>query len=215
MGRMQLVATIPDPNATGVSTQGCQVTLVPQGWSLLGNALQQNLLMDSLFKDPGLIHSVWKWDTGLNRWQFYSAAMDSINLQSYAKANGYGVLSEIKPGEGYWVNAKAPTVLGTPSGGLSGSTSTKLMSGWNLVATGSRVTPSAFIRSLGNTAVTSLWAWDNENSRWYFYAPSLEAQSSSSLTDYIRSLGYLDFALLPTTPTGTLSPATGFWVKLP
>ena len=63
--------------------------------------------------------------------------------------------------------------------------------------------------SLPGTGVTTLWAWDNPSSRWYFYAPSLDAQGGSALTDYITSKGYLDF----TQGNKTLGKGTGFWVN--
>jgi hypothetical protein len=57
--------------------------------------------------------------------------------------------------------------------------------------------------------VTTLWAWDNPTSRWYFYAPSLEAQGGTALSDYIATKGYIDF----TQANKTLGNGTGFWVN--
>jgi hypothetical protein len=78
------------------------------------------------------------------------------------------------------------------------------------------VSPSAFNRSLSTPPsaagtiplnLISLWAWDNALSKWYFYAPALEA--SGTLSAYTASKGYLDFAA-----TGkTLGDGQGFWVN--
>ena len=59
--------------------------------------------------------------------------------------------------------------------------------------------------------LTSLWAWDTALSKWYFYAPSLEAQGGTALTDYITSKAYLDF----TQHSKKLGNGLGFWVNKP
>ena len=82
-----------------------------------------------------------------------------------------------------------------------------LPAGWNLAATGNDVTPTAFNQSLGATPLTTLWAWDNPSSKWYFYAPSLETQGGTALSGYIAGKGYLDFG------SKTLGNGTGFWVN--
>ena len=57
----------------------------------------------------------------------------------------------------------------------------------------------------------SLWAWDATQSRWYFYAPSLDAQGGSAMADYIAGRGLLDFS----AAGRVLDPASGFWVLKP
>jgi hypothetical protein len=144
--------------------------------------------------------------------------MDATALQTYATNKGYGVLSVINPGEGYWVNAKAATSLGTQTGLVFSLMSANLMKGWNLVATGVDVPPSTFNLSLSATPptpgsvpinLTTLWAWDNTLSQWYFYAPSLDV--GGNLTTYIAGKGYLDF----TQHNKTLGNGVGFWVNRP
>jgi hypothetical protein len=83
---------------------------------------------------------------------------------------------------------------------------------------GLQTTPSDLNRALSGAAsgstpsnFTSLWAWDNLNGAWYFYAPSLEGQGGKVLKDYIDSKGYLDF----TTLNKTLDLDSGFWVNRP
>jgi hypothetical protein len=221
LGTMRVVATIPDPNPTGAAASSCIVPgspvsyslSLPQGWSLLGNSLNQALSVASLYGDPTSVISVWKWDAGALGWQFYTSLMDAATLQSYAASKGYTVLAEIKPGEGYWVNAKASPTIATQSGASFILTSSNLAKGWNLAATGIDLTPSAFDAnlkaSLPGTGVTTLWAWDSSTSKWYFFAPSLEAQGGTALSDYIASKNYLDFA----QRNKTLGSGTGFWVN--
>ncbi|MEI6601738.1 MAG: hypothetical protein WCN21_14745, partial [Comamonadaceae bacterium] len=62
-----------------------------------------------------------------------------------------------------------------------------------------------------DVATTTLWAWDSAQFKWYFYAPSLQAQGSTALSDYIKTNGYLDFA----SASKTLGPGTGFWIYKP
>jgi hypothetical protein len=220
-GRMRVVASIPDPNATGTAAPSCIIAgppvnyslSLPQGWNLLGNSLNQSLSVTSLFNDASTVTSVWKWDAGTLGWQFYTPLMDATALQTFATSKGYGVLSTINPGEGYWVNAKAQPTLATQSGASFILTSPSLARGWNLAATGNDITPSVFNTnlksSLPGTGVTTLWAWDNPSSTWYFYAPSLETQGGTALTDYIANKSYLDF----TQRNKTLGNGTGFWVN--
>lgn len=220
-GTMRAVATIPDPNATSAATPSCIVAgppvnyslALPQGWNLVGNSLNQSLSVALLYGDPNTVTSVWKWDTGTMGWQFYTPLMDAAALQAYAASKGYGVLSTIDPGDGYWVNAKAQPALGAQSGASFVLTSAGLATGWNLVATGNDITPSTFNANLKSrlpgTGITTLWAWGNSSSQWYFYAPSLEAQGATALSDYINSKGYLDFS----TANKTLGNGTGFWVN--
>ena len=219
---MRTVATIP-----GTATQGSCAAIplnITQGWNLLGNSVNQSPSVATLFGDPIWVTSVWKWDTTLHRWQFYAPLMDAATLQSFTSSKGYGILTTVNPGEGFWVNANAATTAGIPPGTAFSLSAANLVSGWNLAATSDQVSPSAFNVSLSATPpssgvvsinLTSLWAWDTPSQKWYFYAPSLEAQGGTSLSSYIGSHGYLDFENMPTAPTGTLSPTTGFWINMP
>ena len=214
-GRMQLVATILDPTAQGASSLSCLVTdtmLVQPGWNLLGNSINQSFPVTNLYSDANWVSSVWKWDAIQSVWQFYTPSMSATELQSYAREKGYGVLTDIRPGDGYWVNAGGTVSVTIQSGSAFNLTAASLTKGWNLVTTGTVQTPSALNSTLSTTAggVTSLWAWDIATGAYYFYAPSLQAQGTS-LLDYIASHGYLDF----TDANRTLTPGTGFWVNMP
>lgn len=201
------------------TTQGSSANLeFVQGWNLLGNSLTQPLFVATVLGDPTVVTTVWKWDAATSGWQFYAPSMDATTLQAYVAAKGYGALSVINPGEGYWVNAKAPGAISVQASAAFNLTASHLTAGWNLVATGNDVTPSAFNLSLSETPpaagvipqnLTTLWAWDSALTQWYFYAPSLEA--SSGLTAYIASKSYLDFAVI----SKTLGSGVGFWVNRP
>jgi hypothetical protein len=146
--------------------------------------------------------------------------MSTDALQTYAHSKGYAVLSEISAGDGYWVQARAQADLGTLSGAAINLRQSSLVSGWNLVATASPVTVQNFNLSLSTVPpatgqvpinLTSLWAWDAEQSKWYFYAPSLQAQGGNALADYVDSKNYRDFV-----STGkTLGQGVGIWVQRP
>jgi hypothetical protein len=211
-GKMHLVAIIPDPNASATASLSCLVSasvLVPKGWSLLGNSKDQGFEVSSLYRDASWVTSVWKWDAVLRRWQFYAPNLDAAALQAHASQNNYGVLSDIKPGEGYWVNALSAASVTLPSGAPLGLFATNLVSGWNLVTSGTSLTAAAVNSAVG-ASLTSLWAWDSASSTYYFYAPSLQALGGSTLRDYINSKGYLDF----TTTAKTLGNGAGFWVNM-
>jgi hypothetical protein len=191
-----------------------------QGWNLLGNSLNQPLSVATPFGDPAVVSTVWKWENTGSRWLFFTPMLDAAALQTYATSKGYGVLSQVGPGEGYWVNAKIAVELAAQAGQPFVLTGANLTTGWNLVATGQDVSPATFNRSLSETPpspgvvpqnLTSLWAWDNPANGWYFYAPGLEAQGGTALTDYITSKGYRDF----TQHNKRLGNGTGFWVRRP
>jgi hypothetical protein len=203
--------------ATTGTALSVALSLAP-GWNLLGNSLSQAFAVAATFGDPVTVTTVWKWDVTVPGWQFYAPSMTPAALQAYAASKGYGVLSVINPGEGYWVNARVAATLPTQAGTAFALTSANLVSGWNLVATGNDVTPSAFNTSLSVTPpspgvtpinLTTLWAWDNPLSQWYFYAPILEA--NGGLVNYITGKGYLHF----TQYNKTLGKGVGFWVNRP
>lgn len=182
-------------------------------WGQLGNSLNQALIVSMRLNDTNAITSVWKWDCKTFGWQFYTPLMSSTELQTYAARKGYAVLTTINPGEGYWVNTKSQPRLAAQSCDSFILTGMNLAKGWNLVATGNGITPTEFNTNLKASAVpaslTTLWAWDNPKSAWYFYAPSLEAQGATALSGYIAGKGYLDFA----AANKKLGKGTGFWVN--
>lgn len=171
-------------------------------------------------------------------WAFYSPTQ-SDGGQAYAASKGYDFLTTINAGEGFWVNAKTAFTVPLASGtGVQSSSFTPALAAtpggrhalphrWSLIAAGDSPTPTRFDASIatvqsappatGSTGVytnlTTLWAWDAAQQRWYFWAPSLV--NSGGLTSYIGNNNYLDFATMPSTPAGTLAPTTGFWVNMP
>ncbi|MHB8165177.1 MAG: SdrD B-like domain-containing protein [Sulfuricella sp.] len=174
------------------------------GWNLAGNSLTTPIDVKTVFGAQTNIQTVWKWDAVGSKWAFYAPSLDAAGtLSSYATSKGYSVLATINPGEGFWVNALAPISLGTQNGTGFSLASANLATSWNLVATGDDLAPVTFTTNVGN--VTTLWAWDSANSAWYFYAPSLAA--NSTLSSYITSKGYKDFGTL------TLGKGLGFWVN--
>ena len=222
-GNIRAIATIPGaatPSTCAVGTTLSSSISVTPGWNLLGNPINQTILVSEKFGDATKISSVWKWDAVKGNWQFYAPAMSAADLSTYATSQNYALLSEISPGDGYWVNAKVQADLGTVSGSAVYLRQSSLASGWNLVSTASPISAKDFNLTLSTTPptsgqvpinMTSLWAWDSARSNWYFYAPSLEAQGGTALVDYISSKGYEDF----TTSGKTLGNGAGIWVNRP
>ena len=224
------------PAAAGASSSDTSVVLtLEQGWSLLGNTLDQTISVASVFGEFSAVTTVWKWDVANATWQFYTPTLEAAALEAYAKSKGYGLLTSLEPGDGYWVNAKSRTYLGTVTGQPYKIEPNKLRAGWNLLATANKITPTALNLLITDplahppaagtipTSLTTLWAWDSALTKWYFYAPSLEAsvsattcgcggaKSGNKLQDYANSKGYLDFA----STSKTLGPGVGFWVNKP
>jgi alpha-tubulin suppressor-like RCC1 family protein len=220
-GNMVVVATVPGAVSTGTCVVGGTTSITfsaSPGWNLLGNPVNQTLDVAALFGDNGKVNSVWKWDSTSTNWQFFAPGMSTTEMQTYVAGQGYVVLNEIQPGDGFWVNAKVQGDLGTVSGISINLLQSSLASGWNLVATATSATPQDFNLNLSNTPpaegqvplnLLSLWAWDSLQSKWYFYAPSLDALGGNSLMDYVNSQGYKDFG----ATSKLLGGATGFWVN--
>jgi hypothetical protein len=219
-GNIRSVATIPGGTASTSCVVGGTLSValsVVPGWNLLGNPVNQSIAVASKFGDSTKVSSAWKWDSTAAKWQFYSPSLSATELQSFAASQGYAVLSEIQPGDGFWVNAKTQADLGTLTGAAINLRQSSLASGWNLASTASAITPQDFNLSLSTTPptvgqvplnMTSLWTWDSAQSQWYFYAPSLD---NAALAQVIAERGYRDFG----TNSKSLGSATGFWVKRP
>ncbi|MBA3014858.1 MAG: DUF1566 domain-containing protein, partial [Desulfobulbaceae bacterium] len=206
----------------GGSTPGAGIVtfdlILERGWNLVGNSLDQTLSVGTIFDDPLEVDTVWKWDSATSKWQFYSPEMTAGELLAYSVSKGFAVMSEIKSGEGYWVNAVIKNTLPTQTGAPYILSADDLVVGWNLVSTAESLTPSEFNLALSDNPpgfagvpnnLTTLWAWDRLSGKWYFYAPSLEAQGGTALLDYIVSKGFLDF----TQNSKTLGKGIGFWVN--
>ena len=198
-----------------LTVNGADTVTVSTGWNLIGNSVSSPIVMASSFGNASQVASVWKWvasgtTAGIiyPTWAFY-APSQSDGGQAYASSRGYEFLSTINAGEGFWINAKTSFNLALPIGSVvSTSAFQNLSLGWHLISTGDTKTTNAFNRDV---AATTLWAWDNAQSKWYFYAPSLQAQGGTVLSDYIKTNGYLDFS----SASKTLGPGTGFWIYKP
>jgi hypothetical protein len=189
------------------------------GWNLVGNSRSAALDVAGSFADTSRVSSVWKWAAGTRKWAFYTPNLGGAELVSYSASRGFDALSTILGGEGFWVNARTNFTVSLPAGNEVGSASFQtLPAGWSLIATGDTTTPAGFntfisVSAAGATLqnLTSLWAWDSAQSKWYFYSPGLQSQGGSALSDYIAAHGYLDF----TAASKTLGPGAGFWVNRP
>lgn len=219
-------STTSSTTTTTLGSTTLTLTLVP-GWNLVGNG-GTGTIDAAAFNDESKIITVWKWLASLSKWAFYTPTLTGQQLLDYAENKGYDVLTSIGAGEGFWVNAKiefsatvsAPALVTSNSLQPKLDGSSLLLSGWNLIAIGDNKTPSAFNKAIGAEPpaagvvpinLTTLWAWDALQSGWYFYAPSLEAQGATKLTDYITAKSYLDFTL----NGKVLAPGDGFWVNKP
>jgi hypothetical protein len=79
------------------------------GWNLIGLKSNQNQAITSLISDKeGKVVSVWKW---LNsKWAVYLPGQEDGGA-AYAGSKGFTVLSNIEPGEGFWVNCTEEITL--------------------------------------------------------------------------------------------------------
>lgn len=183
------------------------------GWNLLGNASAAPIDVATTFGDAARIAAVWKWNRRAGVWALYAPSMDTAALTRYTQDKGYDVLSSIEPKEGFWVQALTAVSLTGPEAGAAMLTEADLQQGWNLVASADNKTPVQLNQGLGGSlkaagkAMLTAWAWDGPKAKWKFYAPALEAQGGTVLSDYIAGKTYLPF---DTAPAAT----EGFWLNI-
>ncbi|MFZ4623456.1 MAG: hypothetical protein ACOYNF_04385 [Rhodoferax sp.] len=244
-GAVDIPLTIPAYSLQMVELESvlAPVLTFATGWNLVGNSVEQSIAVATLFNDATKVNAIWKWVSagtmpGISypTWAFYTPAQFDGG-QAYAASKGYEALTTIGASEGFWVQTSQAFSITPAAGTAVQSASFKpatvnpvavggsraLPPGWSLIATGDSPTPAQFNAALTAAASSSpghvpnnlntLWAWDASRQNWYFWSPSL--YKSGGLTGYLASHNYLDFVTLPTTPTGTLAPASGFWVHLP
>ena len=191
------------------------------GWNLVGNGADAQIDVAATLGDASKVSTVWKWIPATRKWAFYTPTLPDGGA-AYAENKGYSSLTDIDSGEGFWVNLKMPIAFTLPSNNLLSAATfqTTLTRGWNLISIGESKTPSQFNLALNQMQAvagatpsnfSAIWAWDNAQSKWYFYATGLEAQGDTTLADYIASKGYLDF----TATNKMLGPGVGFWVNKP
>ena len=190
------------------------------GWNLTGNSQSTPIAVAEAFGKSDQVVSLWKWLPTLGNWAFYSPQLADGGA-AYVAEKGFAVLSSIEGGAGFWLNAATTFSLPLPTGSAitAASLPDLLHPGWNLVSTADPMTPSQINAAMGpqttpgesTSNFSSLWTWDQAQSRWYYYSPALDAQGNNALANYITGKGYLDFAA-----TGkTLGPGIGFWMKMP
>lgn len=190
------------------------------GWNLKGNSYGSTINMEKTFGNfgqngnvvPGVtaaVVSVWKWNAYAMKWAFYTTRMDANYLASYAVDRGYNILTDIYPGEGFWVFVSSPTVIWQEAYPadylLANLNSGGLATGFNLVAFPVPLTPSNVAAVVsptpptpsdmsGVSSVTTIWAWDTEQANWNFSSPSLEKSCGlECVRDYLWRKGYLEF----------------------
>jgi hypothetical protein len=181
------------------------------GWNLLGNSSGQTIDASVYFSDSTKVTSVWKWSSSQHKWAFYSPSLSSAALASLAQTNGYLILNQINPKDGFWVNAAKSFSVVVPSSGTLTLSDSDLFSGWNLVASADNKTPSQLNQALSASLSTagkapnSYWSWSASAGKWRFLAPSLEI--SGGLDTYIASNSYLAFS-------APLAGTEGLWVNV-
>lgn len=141
------------------------------------------------------IHSIWKWDNELQKWQ------------TFPKQGAFPELEYVTPDDGYWIKAIESFDL-TGDGRTNDYT---FVAGWNLIGyshSGTEVTVEDFF-SQGNfwgqtcedgETVVSVWAWTGSN--WNIYFPT-----ESGLTDF-NNLHNTNFEALTNITSGM-----GIWVN--
>ncbi len=172
------------------------------GWNLINTPIQptSTAITDVL---SGISYaSAWSWDAAGSKWCVY---LSDGTTQAYADSKGFGVLSTISAGQGFWVNVNTAATLSI-DGAAPGATDQTLVKGWNLI--GSKKDESKTVSSVlsmltssGVNAVT-LWTWNAAEQKWDVAIPSYTA---TELATYIGAKGF--------NPIAAIASTSGFWVN--
>jgi len=83
---------------------------IKQGWNLVGLKIDEAISIEELIEgNSDKIMSVWKWVD--NTWAVYLPVYGQDTTEQYAESKGFEVLTEISPGEGFWINATSALEL--------------------------------------------------------------------------------------------------------
>jgi hypothetical protein len=187
----QKIVTITGVNPT------CQISLA-EGWNLISLCREPaDSSINAVLADiKDNVASAWKWVDG--NWAVCLPGLEDEGA-SYASSKGFGQLTEIVCGEGFWVNSSINQSVSV-SGTQPADTSCLLTSGWNLVGLKSNETKAITdLVSEKEDSITSVWKWDN--GKWAVYLPGKDDGGDA----YAKSKG---FSLL-----GDINPGEGFWVN--
>jgi len=165
---------------------------ISASWNLLSSLIELNVAQ--LLDNP-IYKSIWKW-TG-NNWAVYLPDKEDKG-NSYAEQKGYNTLSQISPGEGFWIHSNQAGKL-TLTGGY-GPGKIQVKAGWNLLGLkkpGSY--PVGDLIADNASKIESLWKW--EGNTWAVYLPN-EKDYGQSYADQ-KKFGFVK----------TIAAGEGFWVK--
>jgi len=183
-------------SVTIAAVTSCDIDLAA-GWNLIALCRRPSDMLVAVLladvKDNAV--SVWKWDSG--SWAVYLPG-ENDDGASYAAGKGFGTLSSINTGQGFWINSSIPQTLSVSGVDLSGSLT--MTAGWNLA--GLKKDQSKTISNLisGNaSSIASVWKWDSGS--WAVYLPG-EGDGGESYA------AGKDFGWLSTVNSGE-----GFWVN--
>jgi hypothetical protein len=91
-----------------------QTHILVQGWNLEGNDNGATIDPNAIFGNATTpttvspnVTTVWAWDKTASIWNFFAPSMTPSALSAYAATKGYGVLTTISQGQGFWINANS------------------------------------------------------------------------------------------------------------
>ncbi|MDP2104768.1 MAG: DUF1566 domain-containing protein, partial [Desulfobulbaceae bacterium] len=171
------------------ATETTNTLTVKKGWNLLSSTIP---LPISTFAEPGKFSSIWKWEG--TTWVVSLPGESSPG--AYATSKGFGQLTTINPGEGFWVNSTGDALVGVTGTQIIGSLS--FVKGWNLVGLKGNSSVSAAEISAGQSGIVSIWKWENDS--WSVNLPDEVIPET-----YALSKGFGVLAII--------KPSEGFWVN--
>jgi hypothetical protein len=109
IARALLALLLPIAAIAQTITTTIPIINIRNGWNLYGNASNKDIDVTPTFGSKSTeIKSIWTWDSKTGKWNFYTPT-NGVDSAAYATSMGYGALTKIPVGSGFWINASTAT----------------------------------------------------------------------------------------------------------
>lgn len=180
--------------AGGTLTTTTNLSLV-NGWNLV-SSLTPITAVSTTFASKQLFTSVWAWDQGVGKWDVFLP--EETTAGGYAASKGFGSLTALNPGQGFWVNSNGAQTL-TVIGSKATTDTISLSDSWNLKGLSS-ATPIEVATVFNDASkYASVWTWTGTT--WAVFIPEESVSGSYATSKQFE-------------PLKIISPGQGFWVNV-
>ncbi len=173
---------------------------IQEGINMMGLSVDSQLSpwdLETKFDDN--VQAVWVWDANEQEWQVFSS---SYPEQLHLNLEVARIFENIKPGDGLWIFASAPTelILSNEDSIDVSNQFTQLSSGWNLLSNGKTMTVHEVVDI--NPDIQSLWLY--RDNHWFAYSPDNRIYTLMEQDESVKTISH----------EATINPTEAFWVEV-